>query len=155
MKALVAFLLIGSAQLWANTFNFVNENVVEFNSTDAYELISPVKTEVLSVSTFTSTPGEATVSINGVEKTIAVKVIDSYMDGSETVTRYEGVVVRDTLVFGNDGEHEVVKYVLAFTEINEYGHYSIIEDASLRAEVEYTFDYHTQTTKTVYPYTLK
>ncbi|MCO4755024.1 MAG: hypothetical protein KC478_11125 [Bacteriovoracaceae bacterium] len=155
MKALAAFLLIGTAQLWASTFNFVNENVVEFNSSESYELISPVEIEVLSVSTFMSGPLSSKIAIDGKEKTISVKAIDSYMDGSETVTRYEGVIARDTLTYGNDGEHEAVEYVFAFTEINEYGHYSIIRDGSLRAELSYTFDYHTPTTKTVYPYTLE
>ena len=155
MKAMIAFLLIGATQLYAETFNFVNQNPVILNSSDSYSLISPVKVEIDSVKAVDFKSATVKVTLNGEEKTVKLNMIDSYREIPMTYTRYEGSVKTDYITYRRDGQVEKVEYIIAFTYANEFTHFSYIEDASLRAKVDFTFDYHSETETTVYPYTVQ
>lgn len=156
MKTLFAFIaLISVSAALAASETFVAP-AAEFQSDSAYSLLSPVKVEVKNVSVFSGGKARTLISINGIEKEYEARVLAREWDGGESHTRLEAFVKGDLLADGRCDEYEYVSYYVSFTEINEYGHYSIVKDPKMRAVKTYTYDScHYPSEKTEYVYSVQ
>lgn len=156
MKTLFALIaLISASAAFAASATFVAPPA-EFQSNSSYSLLSPVKVEVKSVSVFSEGMAKARISLNGVEKEYEAKVLFRDWDGGESHTRMEARVASDLLSDGFCDEYETAAYYVSFTEINEYGHYSIIRDPAMRAVRTYSYDRcHSGMETTEYVYSVK
>ena len=141
MKILLSLFLVGSLQAFANTYKFAPQGSADIRTSNSYQLIQSIAVEVNDVRSFGMNDGVATITVNGKKNEYSLKTLSARRDGAETIKTFEAVLRKDLLADNVCDERESVQYFLTFTEINEYDHYSDIQDVSLRAEHKYTYDW--------------